>query len=155
MKKNFLLLAVTIMLGFIACNKTSKMIVPQNKVLNAKDFQIYGSKHNQELSNVYNGLLNRQKSNLPNVNTFGVNNVLYTSQALDISQNIILNDLNNTANISTLEKELGYYYVNNTFAGIPIMDKTHLYTASVANSLTTSQITLLDELYSVIDNVNS
>jgi hypothetical protein len=48
------------MLGFIACNKTTKMTIPQNKVLNAKDFQIYGSTHNQELSNVYNGLLNRQ-----------------------------------------------------------------------------------------------
>jgi hypothetical protein len=142
------------MLGFIACNKTTKMTIPQNKVLNAKDFQIYGSKHNQELSNVYNGLLNRQKSNLTNINTFGVDNVLNASQALDISQNIILNDLNNTPNISTLEKELGYYYVNNTFAGIPIMANTHLFTESIANNLTTSQITLLDELYSVIDNVN-
>lgn len=155
MQKRYLFsIASTIVFLVLSCSKTDKISTVQNKQLNAKDFEIYGQVHNKQLHDVYVALASSKVATLNNVRTNGANSPINNSQALDTAESVLLGEVDTTTGISLLEKELARYSITSTFAGTPIMDSSHLYTAAVASSLTSSQTGLLDELYTVMDNIN-
>ena len=158
-RRHFFLITTVVVFLFSSCSKKDTINPVQNKQLNAKDFEIYGKAHNKQMHDVYLALSSSKSTALNiNVRSTGINGAMQmisVSQALSTSDSVLIYDLDNTPGVSTLEKELGTYSINSTFAGTPIMDDSHLYTTAVASNLTSSQIGLLDELEVVMDNIDT